>query len=120
MISTLEINLALRSAFKNQYQKRETKAKTSFKGETVKSQVSIVTGKTTTKKRLNQETKGPNAEHLPRRPVIDTVGARKFWQRFATQPQPSGWDCNHINYLIHTYHVLLFDAIIISGEYSNL
>ncbi|PBK67998.1 hypothetical protein ARMSODRAFT_958530 [Armillaria solidipes] len=63
MISTLEINLALRRAFKNQYQKRETKAKTSLKGETVQSQVSIVTGKTTaaTKKRLNQETKEPNA-----------------------------------------------------------
>ncbi|KAK0437385.1 hypothetical protein EV421DRAFT_1739098 [Armillaria borealis] len=58
-----KINLALRRAFKNQYQKRETKAKTSLKGETVQSQVSIVTGKTMAakKKCLNQETKEPNA-----------------------------------------------------------
>ncbi|SJL16489.1 uncharacterized protein ARMOST_20015 [Armillaria ostoyae] len=65
MISTLEINLALHCAFKNWYQKRETKSKTSLKGETVQSQVS--TGKTTaaTKKRLNQEAKEPNTGRVP-------------------------------------------------------
>ncbi|KAK0220847.1 hypothetical protein EDD85DRAFT_941871 [Armillaria nabsnona] len=96
MISTLHINVALRRAFKDRYQKRETKAKISPKGELVKSPVSIMTGKSTTKNCQNQEEKALNAGRAPpRRPVIDTVGTRKFWQRFALLPQPSGWDCNH-------------------------
>ncbi|KAK0214383.1 hypothetical protein IW262DRAFT_1466123 [Armillaria fumosa] len=55
MISTLEINLALRRAFKDRYQKRETKAK----GETVQNQIHIVTGKTSvaTKNLPQQERK---------------------------------------------------------------
>ncbi|KAK0437359.1 hypothetical protein EV421DRAFT_1028500 [Armillaria borealis] len=67
MISTLQINIALRRAFKDRYQKRETKAKASLKGETVQSSVSIVTGKTTaaTTNRPNQEKKEPNAGRAP-------------------------------------------------------
>ncbi|SJL16523.1 uncharacterized protein ARMOST_20049 [Armillaria ostoyae] len=140
MISALQINIVLRRAFKDRYQKRETKAKISSKGETVRSQVSIVTENTSKhtfrfhafkflslqqrpqqKLTLTKRTRNPLlAERLLRRLVIDIAGIKKFWRCFATLPQPSGWDCNHINYLIHAYRVLPFNAIIISGEYSDL
>ncbi len=46
MISTLQINVTLRRAFKDRYQKRETKARAALKGEPVQGSVSIMTGKT--------------------------------------------------------------------------
>ncbi|KAK0476329.1 hypothetical protein IW261DRAFT_1421641 [Armillaria novae-zelandiae] len=58
MISTLEINRALRRAFKDRYQRRETKVNIPSKGEMVQNQIHIVTGKTSvTKNRPHQERK---------------------------------------------------------------
>ncbi|KAK0431576.1 hypothetical protein EV421DRAFT_2041207 [Armillaria borealis] len=61
MISTPQMNLALRRAFTSRYQKRETQAKASPKGETAQSQVYIVTGKTTAGmiNRLTKRTRNP-------------------------------------------------------------
>ncbi|KAK0220870.1 hypothetical protein EDD85DRAFT_960775 [Armillaria nabsnona] len=79
MISTLQINLALRRAFKDRYQKRETKAKISSKGEMVQNQIHIVTGKTTaaTKNRPHQEKK----EYTSGRAPSPETGYRHSWNR---------------------------------------
>ncbi|KAK0431573.1 hypothetical protein EV421DRAFT_164958 [Armillaria borealis] len=118
MISSLETNLAMRRAFTNLYQKRETKAET-YEGETVKSQVSSLTKRRQRKVARTKRKRNPSlAERLLQKLVIDTIGTRQFWQRFATLPQPSGWDCNHMIYLIHihVYRALLFNAMNVLGN----
>ncbi|KAK0215234.1 hypothetical protein EDD85DRAFT_798743 [Armillaria nabsnona] len=114
MISSLEMNLAMCRAFTNIYQKRERKVETSaYEGETVKNQVSSRTNSHLSnsgdgKKSLFTKRKGnpPLTDRLPQKLVIDTVGTKKFWQRFATLPQPSGWDCKHIVYRSYAYTCL--------------
>ncbi|PBK67962.1 hypothetical protein ARMSODRAFT_958517 [Armillaria solidipes] len=75
MISSLEINLAMRRAFTNLYQKRETKAET-YEGETVKSQVSSLTT-AATKSRPNQEKK----ESIAGRAPSPETGHRYDWNQ---------------------------------------
>ncbi|KAK0214400.1 hypothetical protein IW262DRAFT_1300489 [Armillaria fumosa] len=67
IIYTLDITLALRRIFKNRYQRRDTKANISSKGETVQHQIHIVTGKTfvATKNRPHQERKESTAGRAP-------------------------------------------------------
>ncbi|KAK0458377.1 hypothetical protein IW261DRAFT_687203 [Armillaria novae-zelandiae] len=132
MIHTLEINRALRRAFKDRYQKRETKANTSSKGETTQNQIHIVMGKTSVAKNHPPREKGihywPSAflgDHLSAqlepggsgdaRVSFPSLVLLAHLLLFATLPQPSGWNFNHITHLI----LSCFSAEILLGLLGN-